>query len=461
MSSLDDPAMIRFTCLGSVDLVGRNGAPVVEVLAQPKRVALLTYVALFNHGGFVPRDLLLEVFWPESDTDHARNSLNQALHRLRSALGPEALETRGKHEIRLSRDAVWCDALAFRSALEAGRAGEATELYGGDLLEGLHASSGGGFQRWLDGERAKLRRQFCDAAWRRAEEAEAAGNLGTAIELAREAVSKAPFDEVALRRLMELLVRVGDRAEALRAYELFGTRLVEELGVEPDPATEALAEALRANEALAFQAAMPSTPPDATPPGSHPASPASRASESPPSLESPPPRARWSIIAVAVAAFVLMVFALASSREASEGATEIGGQGVMGPDSRAGALPLPRQILWVDDNPGGNTAEIAHLEGEGVSVATATSTDAGIAMYDPTLSPVVLSDMGRYEGPGGEYVPWAGFELLDRLKALDPDVQVVFYTSSTAATNLHEAAADSGAVGITAVTEELWRIIGL
>jgi DNA-binding SARP family transcriptional activator len=453
--------MIRFICLGSVDLVGRDGAPVVEVLAQPKRVALLTYIALFNHGGFVPRDLLLEIFWPESDTEHARNSLNQALHRLRSALGSEALEARGKHEIRLNRDVVWCDALAFRDAAEEWRTGKATRLYQGDLLEGFHASLSARFQHWLDEERRRLRRRFCDSAWRRAEEAEGAGDSAMALQLAREAVSKAPFDEIALRRLMELLTRLGDRAEALRAYELFRTRLAEELGVEPDPVTEKLAEALRANESPVSQAAMPSTPPDATQPGSHAGSPFSRGSRSPPPLESPPPRARRSIIAVAVAALVLMVFALASSRETSEGAAEVGGRSVMGPGSRAGAPALPRQILWVDDNPGGNKAEIAHLEGEGISVVTATSTDAGVAMYDPTLSPVVLSDMGRYEGPGGEYVPWAGFELLDRLKALDGNVRVVFYTTTATATNLHEAAADSGAVGITAVTDELWRLIGL
>ena len=242
---LDDPAMIRFTCLGSVDLVGRDGDPVVEVLAHPKRVALLTYIALFNHGGFVPRDLLLDVFWPESDTEHARNSLNQALHQLRSALGPEALETRGKHEIRLSREVVWCDALAFRNALEAGQAEEATKLYQGDLLEGFHASTGGGFERWLDGERLKLRRQFCDAAWEGAEEAEAAGSTATALQLAREAVSKAPFDELAVRRLMALLGRLGDRAEALRAHERFANRLRDELDVEPDPETEALARSIR------------------------------------------------------------------------------------------------------------------------------------------------------------------------------------------------------------------------
>jgi DNA-binding SARP family transcriptional activator/thioredoxin-like negative regulator of GroEL len=301
--------MIRFTCLGSVDLVGRDGAPVVEVLAQPKRVALLSYIALFNHGGFVPRDILLEVFWPESDTEHARNSLNQALHHLRSALGPEAFETRGKHEIRLSREAVWCDALAFRRALEAGRAGEATELYQGDLLEGIHASGGGGFERWMDGERLRLRRQFCDAAWEGAAEAEAAGSTATALHLAREAVAKAPFDELAVRRLMELLVRLGDRAEALKAYSRFTARLRAELDVEPDPETEELATAIRMHEPVATEPTAPATHSSGRPPP-----------QSPPPVGPRRPSRTWSF--VALAAVPLAALALARGSPPDETAAE-------------------------------------------------------------------------------------------------------------------------------------------
>lgn len=258
------PPVIRFRCLGSVELTDADGSSLVDVLSQPKRVALLSYIALFNHGGFVPRDRLLEVFWPESDTERARNSLNQALHQLRSTLGPDALETRGRHELRLNREVVWCDALAFRETVEQGRVDEATELYRGDLLEGLHAANGPGFERWLDEERTRLRRRYCDAAWQRAEEAGAAGDTAGAVAQARAAVSKAPFDEIALRRLMELLARLGDRAEALRAYDRFVGRLERDLDVEPDPETVELAAGLRAGggeERRSVGAGRPVVPP--------------------------------------------------------------------------------------------------------------------------------------------------------------------------------------------------------
>ena len=60
-----------------------------EVLAQPKRVALLAYLVVEGQRVPVPRDRLLALFWPESDEARARNALSQALHHLRQALGTD------------------------------------------------------------------------------------------------------------------------------------------------------------------------------------------------------------------------------------------------------------------------------------------------------------------------------------------------------------------------------------
>jgi hypothetical protein len=59
-------------------------------------------------------------------------------------------------------------------------------------------------------------------------------------------VSLAPLDERLLRRLIKLLDRVGDRAGAVREYELFARRLDDALELEPSPETRALVEEVRA-----------------------------------------------------------------------------------------------------------------------------------------------------------------------------------------------------------------------
>ena len=64
--------------LGRISLTQR-GEPVDRVLAQPKRFGLLVYLALGRPHGFVGRNELLGVFWPDSTEDRAGASLRQAL----------------------------------------------------------------------------------------------------------------------------------------------------------------------------------------------------------------------------------------------------------------------------------------------------------------------------------------------------------------------------------------------
>src|SRR5687768_6687484 len=83
--------MIYLRTLGALELRDSQGQELRALLAQPKRVALLAYLAVASPRGFHPRDKLLALFWPEHDTEHARNSLNQSVHAIRRALGADAI----------------------------------------------------------------------------------------------------------------------------------------------------------------------------------------------------------------------------------------------------------------------------------------------------------------------------------------------------------------------------------
>jgi adenylate cyclase len=237
--------MIHFYTLGSLDLKADDGRQLRSVLAQPKRVALLAYLAACGRGDSHRRDTLLGVFWPDLDEARARHALNQSLYVLRRAVGPSVFVSTGDEELALDPDALWCDASAFMEAAEAGRAEEALEHYRGQLLEGFFISEAPEFEKWLDGERARLRRLATQAAWSLAEAEEASGGVEVAAEWARKAAGFSPSDESAIRRLMALLDRAGDRASAVRTFEDFATRLREELGVEPSPETQELVASIR------------------------------------------------------------------------------------------------------------------------------------------------------------------------------------------------------------------------
>lgn len=254
--------MIELRVLGALDLRSKGGSEILSVLSQPKRTALLCYLACVTPRGFQRKDKLLALFWPEHDQEHARAALRQAVYFLRRSMGEETVLSHGDDELAVSDGALWCDAVAFESAISEGRPAEALDLYRGDLLQGFVVEDAPDFERWLAGERARLRARAAQAAWAMAEKAETASDPAAALTWGKQALAYAPVDETVARRLMTLLERLGERAAAIRAYDAFAWKLEEELGVVPSVETRALAEAIRQRE----QAPSPSWAAAAAPP---------------------------------------------------------------------------------------------------------------------------------------------------------------------------------------------------
>jgi len=238
--------MIRIRVLGSTDVRDTAGRDFRDIHAQPKRLALLCYLACQLPGAFARRDTLLALFWPELDTEKARNALRQALFHLRRALGEGVLVNRGDEEVGFDASKVWCDAAAFEAAVKAGHWEEALALYQGDLLPGFFASGASGFEEWMEDRRPTLRARAVEGARHLAERDQARGALSSAIGWSRRAVSLVPDDEAGVRRLLLLLVRSGDRVGAEQAYQAFARHLEQEIGGAPAAETKALLSAVAA-----------------------------------------------------------------------------------------------------------------------------------------------------------------------------------------------------------------------
>ena len=251
--------MFRLSTLGQVDLRDAGGREVVDVLVQPKRLALLAYLAITASGAVQRRDLLLPIFWPELPEDRARNALRQALHQLRRTLGGEVVLSRGADMIGVNASALWCDAQAFEAALSRGALEDAIALYRGDLLPGFAIAGAAEFEEWLDDRRRALRHLAVRAAWALAHRRERSGQVAAALEHARHAVSLAPDDEAGLRQLLALLARAGEDAAASDAYAAFAQRRRRD-GLAPSPETTALVEAMRARPATGNGAASGADP---------------------------------------------------------------------------------------------------------------------------------------------------------------------------------------------------------
>jgi DNA-binding SARP family transcriptional activator len=74
------------------------------------------------------------------------------------------------------------------------------------------------------------------------------GQYGACVALCRLLVQRDPCREGGHRRLMRCVVRQGQPHLALRQYQACADALDRELGVDPDPATVALAQQIRRHQ---------------------------------------------------------------------------------------------------------------------------------------------------------------------------------------------------------------------
>ncbi|MBN6152126.1 hypothetical protein JR065_17415 [Xanthomonas sp. AmX2] len=228
----DSPA-IRL--LGVPALGGR--APAVD-LRYRKSWALLAYLALQRRAH--RRAALAGLLWPALPEPAALTNLRQVVGDLRRAL--RAIDRQAW--LRCTRATLALDpsARCDVDALETGSAGDA----GGALLEGIELDDCSEFQGWLQAARAQC--AAYSACWleRHRDALLAAGQLRSAIGLARRLAALDLCNERYARGLMRALASAGAPELAWLEFEQLQRRLRNELDVAPAADTTQLAAALRA-----------------------------------------------------------------------------------------------------------------------------------------------------------------------------------------------------------------------
>jgi len=214
-----------------------------------------------------PRDVLLELLWPDAEKRHADRYLNSAAWVLRRVLrtpGESSLlrTLRPSNDLTIyelaDQEQLWVDADAFLDLLaeaeRAERAGQdplpwlekAQELARGEfLVEDL-------YHAWAD-----QLRQSVNAARHRclhwlADLYEQRGMPGRAETLLYTTLKQDPADEDVLYRLMRVLASQGRAREALACYERTKRVLLREQQVQPLARTRELAEQIR-NESIVLE----------------------------------------------------------------------------------------------------------------------------------------------------------------------------------------------------------------
>jgi ATP/maltotriose-dependent transcriptional regulator MalT/DNA-binding SARP family transcriptional activator len=288
LRGIDMEAMLRDsrTDLGShpVDVrraVYRSGLPRIDIITlggfsvlKDRRIPIagrqwagnrpkLLLKSIVVHGGRdIPKDILIEDLWPDSDAEAAAKNFKVTLHRLRKILEPELNRELGSAYLHLkdnhvSLDPALCriDAEDFLALVKEvrktadrgspeeliGRCVQAVALYGGEFLPEEP------YLPWAEMKRTLLRETYLELLLKMVDLYSARNRLERAVDCCKQMLQTDPTSDPACQRLMELYRRQGRRAAALKVYEAFKTYLISDIGVDPDPETTAMYRKLQHN----------------------------------------------------------------------------------------------------------------------------------------------------------------------------------------------------------------------
>jgi TolB-like protein/DNA-binding SARP family transcriptional activator len=236
-----DRAVLCLRLLGGVEVIAAEGQDITP--AGKKLRALIACLALAPKGGW-PRERLTALLWGDRDEEQARASLRQALAELRRSFGDPCPIHTDRERAGLRSDLISVDALEFARRAESGDAEAAAKLYSGPLLDGVSLPDEA-FNEWLFAERNRLHHQAIDVLAKLV-----ASQTGkSALMTAQRLDQLDPLREETQRTLMRLYVEAGQRAQALRQFEICRERLQRQLGIEPESETKQLYRAIQNSSA--------------------------------------------------------------------------------------------------------------------------------------------------------------------------------------------------------------------
>ena len=199
-----------------------------------KHFALLIRLAV-EAGRKLSRDYLMDLLWPGVATPRARHSLAQALTVLKEKVGREHVLVQ-RTSVALAPDAVHADVTRLDASDTTIR---------GQFLEGFDVPGAVQFEQWKEEWRAKLMPRIRDCLVRQMDAGRRIGDFETVEKHAQILLELDPLSEDGVRGVMEARAWVGDRGNALKVYNRFEARLVEELGAKPSADLERIANLLR------------------------------------------------------------------------------------------------------------------------------------------------------------------------------------------------------------------------
>ena len=220
--------------------IEQNGR-VAKIQQSPKGSALLAY--LIYTGKTHGREQVADLLWQSTSTKQSLHRLRELLSRIRKTV-PEIEATRSTLQFRPTKETT-VDLTALRTGLASPDVAvrqQALQLYQGEFLEAFDLANAPQFNEWLAGARAQVRQEVIDSFQQLCQAYGDKQAWGEAITAVKGWLKIDDLNETAYRLGMRYLAQNSQPDEALALYDTCGHHLMDELGVEPEAATAALAQ---------------------------------------------------------------------------------------------------------------------------------------------------------------------------------------------------------------------------
>ncbi|MFQ5740921.1 MAG: tetratricopeptide repeat protein [Acidobacteriota bacterium] len=228
-------------------------------LDRRKAIALAAYLAITAKEE--SRSTLATLLWPEQDPPHALAALRRTLSSLTKAFGGRFISA-NRQTIGLPEgEEVWVDVRHFEHVLHTCPSGpsldaetwrsclpkleEAVDLYRDDFLAGFSLRETETFEEWQLLQSERLRRGLEKIFQHLVRGYTALQDFEHGIDFAHRWLALDPLVEEVHRHLLRLYAAAGRRMEVQRQYERCTAILSQQLGVEPEPETQQLYQAIR------------------------------------------------------------------------------------------------------------------------------------------------------------------------------------------------------------------------
>jgi DNA-binding SARP family transcriptional activator len=246
------PWPVRVRTLGRF-AIEHQGAPLPAARKESRKPLDLLKLLIAFGGEAVPVARLCAALWPDAEGDAARNSFDNALHRLRKLLAGDGHVQLWGGAVSLNASTCWTDLAALEACFVevdglrpdvgvaplAALAERALALCPGEFLAGEDELPD------VLATRARIRVRFARQLLVLGARLEAQGQTEAAARLYERVAEQQPLAEEVHRRLIVCLLALGRRAEAYEVYRRCRQQLSVVLGIRPAPETEALVAALR------------------------------------------------------------------------------------------------------------------------------------------------------------------------------------------------------------------------